>query len=87
MKIRITVNQSADRSPCAHRDLTLAGRSMRLQGFALKRSTERYTCNACGKPVVRTFKTPSSHQPAPDHHTTETNLFDTKKYSRSQPPI
>jgi len=57
MKIRIKVNQSADRSPCAHRDLTLKGRSLRLQGLDLKRSTERYTCNACGKPVVRTLKT------------------------------
>jgi len=57
MKIRIKVNQSADRSPCAHRDLTLKGRSLRLQGLDLKRSTERYTCHACGKPVVRTLKT------------------------------
>lgn len=57
MKIRITVNQSADRSLCSHQELTLAGRSMRLQGLALKRSTERYTCNACGKPLVRTLNT------------------------------
>src|SRR6476660_8438453 len=71
MKIRITVNQSADRSPCAHRDLTLAGRSMRLQGLALKRSTERYTCNACGKPLVRTLNTSWSNRPIPNHHTTE----------------
>jgi RNase P subunit RPR2 len=78
MKIRITVNQSADRSPCAHRDLTLAGRSMRLQGLALKRSTERYTCNACGKPLVRTFKTSWSSRPAPNHHTTELGPFDTE---------
>jgi len=56
MKIRIKVNQSVDPSPCAHQDLTLAGRSLRLQGFDLKRSTERYTCNACGKPLVRTLK-------------------------------
>ncbi|HEY6262001.1 MAG TPA: hypothetical protein VIW47_10430 [Nitrospiraceae bacterium] len=56
MKIRITVNQSADRSGCSHRDLTLAGRSMRMQGRSLKRSTERYTCNACGKPLIRTLK-------------------------------
>ncbi len=57
MKIRIKVNQPADRSPCAHPDLTLNGRYLRLKGLDLKRSTERYTCNACGKPVVRTLKT------------------------------
>jgi hypothetical protein len=56
MKIRIKVNQPVDRSPCAHRDLTLAGRFLRLQGLHLKRSTERYTCNACGIPLVRTLK-------------------------------
>ncbi len=56
MKIRIKVNQSVDRSPCAHRDLTLAGRYLRLRGLDLKRSTERYTCNACGTPLVRTLK-------------------------------
>ena len=57
MKIRIKVNQPADRSPCAHRDLTLNGRYLTLKGIDLKRSTECYTCNACGKPVVRTLKT------------------------------
>jgi hypothetical protein len=53
MKIRIkVVNQPA----CAHRVLTLKGRYLSLKGIDLKRSTERYTCNACGKPVVRTLK-------------------------------
>ena len=61
MKIRITVNQSVDRSPCTHQNLTLAGRSLRLQGLHLKRSTERYTCNACGTPLVRTLKMSVSH--------------------------
>src|ERR1051325_4521504 len=79
MKIRITVNQSADRSPCAHRGLTLAGRSMRLQGLALKRSTERYTCNACGKPLVRTLNSSWSYRPLPNHHTTETSPSDTER--------
>jgi transposase-like protein len=51
--IRIKVNQP----PCAHRDLTLKGRYLSLKGLNLKRSTERYTCNACGKPVVRILKT------------------------------
>jgi transposase-like protein len=78
MKIRITVNQSANCLPCAHRDLTLAGRSMRLQGLALKRSTERYTCNACGKPLVRTLNMSWSYWPVPNHHTTEMRLSDTK---------
>jgi transposase-like protein len=44
MKIRIKVNQP----PCAHRILT-------LKGIDLRRSRERYTCDACGKPVVRTL--------------------------------
>jgi hypothetical protein len=58
MKIRIKVNQSADHSPCAHRVLT-------LKGIDLTRSRERYICNACGKPVVRTLNTSvlaSGHQ-------------------------
>jgi hypothetical protein len=73
MKIRFKMNQSADRSPCAHRDLTLKGRYLSLKGIDLKRSTERYTCNACGKPVVRTLKTSVSCWLAPDHHATETS--------------
>ena len=77
MKIRITVNQSVDRSPCAHRNLTLAGRSLRWQGLHLKRSTERYTCNACGTPLVRTLNTPVSYVLAPHHHATETSPSDT----------
>ena len=62
MKIRIKVNQA----PCAHQYLT-------LNGIGLKRSRERYTCNACGKPVVRTLKTSVSYWLASDHHATETS--------------
>ena len=51
MKIRIKVNQP----PCAHRILTLKGRYLTLKGIDLRRSRERYTCDACGKPVVRTL--------------------------------
>jgi transposase-like protein len=47
MKIRIKVNQPA----CTHQALT-------LKGIDLKRSRERYICNACGKPIVRTLKRP-----------------------------
>ena len=68
MKIRIKVNQSADRSPCAHRVLTLNGRYLTLKGADLRRSRERYTCNACGAGVVRTLK-PSMSYLAPDHPT------------------
>jgi hypothetical protein len=53
MKIRIKVNQPL----CEHRVLTLKGRYLTLKGIDLKRSRERYTCNACGTPVVRTLKT------------------------------
>jgi predicted SprT family Zn-dependent metalloprotease len=52
MKIRIKVNQPA----CTYQALTLKGRYLTLKGIDLKRSRERYTCNACGKPVVRTLK-------------------------------
>ncbi len=52
MKIRIRVNQPA----CDHRDLTLNGRYLTLKGLDLRRSRERYTCDACGKPLVRTIK-------------------------------
>ena len=45
----------ADLSPCAHRDLTLEGRYLRWKGIDLKRSLERYICNGCGEPVVRTL--------------------------------
>ena len=62
MKIRIKVKQS----PCAHRYLT-------LKGIDLKRSTERYTCNACGEPVVRTLKPSVSYWLAPDRHATATS--------------
>ena len=78
MKIRIKVNQSVDRSPCAHRNLTLAGRFLRLQGLDLKRSTERYTCNTCGTPLVRTLKMPVSYLLASRHQATETSLSDTE---------
>jgi len=82
MKIRIKVNQSVDRSPCAHQNLTLAGRSLRLQGLHLKRSTERYTCNACGTPLVRTLKMPTCpNLPAPHHQATETSPSDTGNWS------
>jgi hypothetical protein len=53
MKIRIKVNQPA----CAHRDLTLKGRYLTLKGIDLNRSRERYICNACGQPMIRTLKT------------------------------
>jgi hypothetical protein len=52
MKIRIKVNKP----PCVHRVLTLKGRYLTLKGIHLRRSRERYTCNACGIPVVRTLK-------------------------------
>jgi hypothetical protein len=53
MKIRIKVNQPA----CTHQALTLKGRYLTLKGIDLKRSRERYTCNACVKPVIRTVNT------------------------------
>ena len=77
MKIRIRVNQSVDRSPCTHRNLTLAGRYLRLQGLDLKRSTEHYTCNACGTPLVRTLKMSVLYLQASHHRTTETSPSDT----------
>ena|SRR5436853_7485771 len=58
MKIRIRVNQPA----CDHRDLTLNGRYLTLKGLDLRRSRERYTCDACGKPLVRTIKSSLSEQ-------------------------
>lgn len=61
MKIHIKVNQSSDRSPCAHRVMILNGRYLTLKGTDLRRSKERYTCNMCGKQVVRTLKTPASY--------------------------
>ncbi len=69
MKIRIKVNQPA----CAHRDLTLKGRYLTLKGIDLKRSMERYTCNACGKPIIRNLKTSVPYWLAPDHHAAETS--------------
>ena len=68
MKIRIKVNQSADHSPCAHRVLTLNGRYLAMKGIAFTRSRERYTCNACGEPVVRTLNTSVSSGLALGHH-------------------
>ena len=68
MKIRIRVNQPA----CAHQVLTLKGRYLTLKGRHLRRSRERYTCNACGARVVRTLNTSISDS-APDHHATEIN--------------
>ncbi len=59
--LRVRWKGRADLSPCAHQDLTLKGRYLRWRGIDLKRSLERYICNACGKPVVRTLKTPVSH--------------------------
>lgn len=52
MKIRIKVNEP----PCTHRVLTLKGRYLKLKAIHLKRSRERDTCDACGKPVVRTLE-------------------------------
>jgi len=66
MKIRIKVNQA----PCAHQYLT-------LKGIDLKRSTERYTCNACGDSVVRTLKASVSYWLAPHYHATVTKPSDT----------
>ena len=68
MKIRIRVNQPA----CAHQVLTLKGRYLTLKGRHLRRSRERYTCNACGARVVRTLNTSVSDS-TPDHHVTEIN--------------
>jgi transposase-like protein len=68
MKIRIRVNEPV----CAHQILTLKGRYLTLKGRHLRRSRERYTCNACGARVVRTLKTPVSYV-APDYHATETS--------------
>ena len=58
MRIRFKFSQPLGRSPCEHQSLTLKGRYLTLKGVDLKRSRERYTCNACGKPVVLTLKTP-----------------------------
>jgi len=68
MKIRFRVTQPV----CAHQVLTLKGRYLTLQGRHLRRSRERYTCNACGARVVRTLNTPTSYL-ASDHHATETS--------------
>jgi len=68
MKIRIRVNPPA----CTHQVLTLKGRFLTLRGRHLRRSRERYTCNACGVRVVRTLNTPGSSL-APDHPAKETN--------------
>ena len=59
--LRVRWKERVDPSPCAHPDLTLEGRYLRWKGIDLKRSLERYTCNGCGKPLVRTLKTPVSH--------------------------
>ena len=68
MKIRIRVNPPA----CTHQVLTLKGRFLTLRGRHLRRSRERYTCNACGVRVVRTLNT-SVPNLVPNHHATETN--------------
>ena len=47
-------------SRCIHRKLTLKGRYLRWKGIDLKRSLERYTCDACGKPIVCALKAPVS---------------------------
>ena len=72
MRIRFKVNQPPDRLPCAHQSLTLRGRYLTLKGLDLKRSRERYTCNACGKQVVRTLNQPASHV-ASDYHAASTS--------------
>jgi hypothetical protein len=59
--LRVRWKGRSDLSPCAHRDLTLKGRYLRWKGIDLKRSLEHYTCNGCGKVIVRTLKTPVSH--------------------------
>lgn len=53
---------------CTHQALTLKGRYLTMKGRHLRRSRERYTCNACGARVVRTLNQPVSYF-APDHHT------------------
>lgn len=63
MRIRFRFSQPLDRAPCEHRNLTLKGRYLTLKGIDVKRSRERYTCNACGKPVVRTLNVPVSYLP------------------------
>jgi len=72
MRIRFKVNQPANRSPCEHQHLTLNGRYLTLRGIDLTRSRERYTCNACGKPVVRTLNASGSYLVS-DHHATPTS--------------
>lgn len=73
MRIRFKVNPStAERSPCEHLYLTLKGRYLTLKGTDIKRSRERYTCNTCGKPGVRTLNPPASYL-VPDRHATETS--------------
>lgn len=79
MRIRFKVTPSTERSPCEHQYLTLKGRYLTLKGTDIKRSRERYTCNTCGKPGVRTLNPPTSYL-APDHHAAETrpaSPFDT----------
>lgn len=71
MRIRFKFTQPTDRSPCEHQYLTLKGRYLTLKGTDLKRSRERYTCNTCGKPGVRTLNPPAPYL-ASDHHTTST---------------
>ena len=72
MRIRFKFNQPANRSPCEHQHLTLNGRYLTLRGIDLTRSRERYTCNACGKPVVRTLNASGSYLVS-DHHATSTS--------------
>jgi len=46
---RVRWKRRAGFLPCAHLDLKLKGRYLRWKGTDLKRSVERYTCNACGE--------------------------------------
>jgi hypothetical protein len=61
LALRVRWKGRVDLSPCAHLDLKLAGRYLRWKGSDLKRSLERYTCNGCGEPVIRTLKASISH--------------------------
>jgi hypothetical protein len=68
MRIRFKVKQPA----CTHQVLTLKGRYLTLKGRHLRRSRERYTCNACGARVVRTLNQPAFYL-TPNHHTISTS--------------
>ncbi len=57
---------------CTHQVLTLKGRYLTMKGRHLRRSRERYTCNACGARVVRTLNQPTSYL-IPNRHTNSTS--------------